>query len=138
MTWLLLAALADVSVATPGKNRLEYIVPAERAAPFYEATSERFWTPSVATVDALRPKLARFLKTQKDVQELNQYARRYLGVMVKGRKRIWIYGFNANDLKSYRIDDAGTDVDDGGCGYWRVYFDVATGKFSGFGCNGEG
>jgi len=133
MALLLFVLFADASVATPRAGAREYIVPAERARLFYEGQkSERFWTPSRAEIERLRPKLGPFI-SQHLGQTLESYSRQYVGVIVGGRKLIWTYAFGLDDG---RIDEP-VLIDDGGCSVWRVFYDVKNGAFSGLECNGE-
>jgi hypothetical protein len=58
-----------------------------------------------------------------------------VGVVIGGHKQIWVNAFKVSFLRLIALDKP-FSIDDGGCGFWRVYRDVATGKLSGFDCNG--
>jgi hypothetical protein len=141
---LLLVLFADTSVAGGHLDAREYIVPAGRAASFYDRPwKTKFWTPSPLDIERMRPKLVAFVKSQKDpnwgdqrsLPELSSFARQYVGVVIGGRKLIWTNAFATFVLTDGNRIDQPMEVDDGGCGFWRVYFDVASGKLNDFGCN---
>jgi hypothetical protein len=63
-----------------------------------------------------------------------QYYRQYVGVVVAGRKLIYVNGICEKPPSYWRR--ALVDVCDGGACYWGVLYDPSTGEFSQFEMNG--
>jgi hypothetical protein len=72
---------------------------------------------------------------EKDMglRSLDGYFRHYVGVVR------WVDAFELDDYtkKIVRVDQPFPGVADGGCGFWRIWFDVAKGQLSAIDCNGE-
>jgi hypothetical protein len=141
---MLLLLVLDLVAASPRpKPLLEYIVPAARARQFYEHElwTDRFFTPSKAEVDRMRPGLARLIderrsgKNPHGLEKVGRYRRQYVGLLRDGKRLIWIYGFQNFSGERYRVDEPGPSVSDGACSFWRAFYDLATGEFVDFYCN---
>ena len=118
------------------------IVPASKGGDFYHDKSHRdFFTPVAADVtrlEAALPKFVREYDPQSDLdQRLPTYRRQYVGIVVHGRRRIWVHGFCR---ESTNVDwrTQGFEVKDGGDCYFRAEWDVERGEFVGFATNGYG
>ena len=141
LSWLLLIpflAHADTSIQSKaGKNVC--IVKAEDGAKYYYSqTKTEFWTPTASDVARLETKLEHFLEREhrKDSGPgpLSAYLRQYVGIVVDGKKLISVYAWQQFDK-----EDACSvmGIKDGGCGVWRVTFELKSGQLRDFGCNGR-
>jgi hypothetical protein len=88
------------------------------------------WTPTPAQIRALERALALVLP------QADEYYRQYAGVVVHGKRIIYVNGFHRGyleDLKRFGGDTAmwrrqALDICDGGRAFFGVEFDPATGK----------
>lgn len=71
------------------------------------------------------------------VQKLSLYKRQYVGIIVQGRKIIYVNTLLPNEYsgRSWKMEPE--MVCDGGCDFWGVEFDVESGQFSNLYSNGE-
>jgi hypothetical protein len=122
--------------------------------------AESFWTPSPQDVELVETRLKAALeKAAKEPATFNEYARtadahkylseqtgqilrhyseyrrQYLGLIINGKRHIYINSF---------LSDAGVDythqlivVFDGGFGFWRILYSVEDSHFHGLTINGE-
>jgi hypothetical protein len=77
------------------------------------------------------------------IAQLKKFGFQYLGVMIRGRKYIYINAFPIEEVRRYR--DSGHDpsqepvtVCDGGTGFWGALFDMDAKEFSSLSFNGVG
>jgi len=103
---------------------------------------EAGWLPAptdVAVIQKKFPEIQKLQRTSRDsgvpIEAPQSYYRQYVGVIVGGRKFIYINAICGKPSASWR--NKLEDTCDGGCN-WGVLFDVQTGTFSGFGMNGIG
>lgn len=122
-----------------------------------------YWQPTRADIDrieaSLRPTLERGLKHPEAVVDppadedarsniplqisevLGSYARyrrQYVGIVVGTARRVLVSSFLEPTPATPEFPDWTTrwvDVDDGGTEFWRIEYDVASGRFSGFEVN---
>jgi hypothetical protein len=144
LVWLSLVPLfahADTSIQSKATDKNICIVKAEDGAKYYYSqTKTEFWTPTSSDVARLEAKLEPFLKAEHARQKnhgpgpLPSYLRQYVGILGKGRY-VSVYAWIPFDAKDDPCQVHG--IKDGGCGVWRVTFDVKTGKLLDFACNGE-
>ena len=103
-----------------------------------------FWLPTAVQVEAAERALPAFLRTsgQKTIGRkivLSEYFRQYVGVVVRGKRLIYLNAFPAPASGSADARDAQVKayvVCDGGSAFWGAEFDPATNTFSHFDYNG--
>lgn len=77
---------------------------------------------------------SKLTSAQIQEKEPRQYYRRYVGVVVAGRRLIYINGMCVKPPSYWRR--ALVNVCDGGACFWGVFYDPSTGEFSQFEMNG--
>ena len=110
---------------------------------FSEADFGGYWTPTEEDVLSLEEKLDTFLRQNSESfrrqppvwEQLDNYKRQYVGIMIKGKPVI--YG-------NFFCTDTGTDwksewifVLDGGDCFFQLQFDIESGTFTELTVNGE-
>lgn len=108
-----------------------------------------FWTPASNDIQNLESNLDNLKKVvARDcciigakIDSLQSFAFQYLGVVIKGKKYIYINAFPPKTVEHYKerkLDLATTPVVvcDGGDHYWGVLFDPETKQFSSLAFNG--
>jgi hypothetical protein len=102
----------------------------------FDGASTEFWEPSVDDVSSAEVCIRRFLvSTQTDpkldayqkenvtfiLENLEEYRRQYVGIVVDGEKRIWCNLFFVDDSFPdwKRVP---VDVDDGGNHFWQIEY----------------
>src|SRR5215510_893772 len=93
------------------------------------------WKPTDNDIQSMESRLSRIsrLRTQSGIagvkiQHPDRYYRQYLGIMIDGRKFVFINAF-CDDKPPETWRELLVDVCDGGCS-WGVVYDVAKGEFS--------
>jgi hypothetical protein len=101
------------------------------------------WTPSKADVEKLELHLSQISKLRSNggirgeqVHHPERYYRQYVGVVVGGRKVIYVNAI-CQSRPPASWQERLADVCDGGCN-WGVEYDVSTDKFSDLQMNGVG
>lgn len=105
--------------------------------PKFQAT----WKPTESHIQTMESRLSRIsrLRTKSgivgvQIKHPDSYYRQYLGVVINGRKFIFINAF-CDDKPPETWRESLIDVCDGGCS-WGVVYNVATGQFSHLEMNG--
>ena len=101
------------------------------------------WKPTNADIQTMESRLSRISKLRTEsgilgvqIEHPDRYYRQYLGIIVDGRKFIFINAF-CDDKPSESWHEFLVDVCDGGCS-WGVVYDVTAGEFSHLEMNGVG
>jgi|SRR5580700_3265848 len=120
------------------------IFPADTKTPselqLYPA-SVTFWTPTESDIDVAERALPTFLKQSRNsrasevLKQLDSYKRQYRGVILRGRKQIFIRFFCETSSDSWMKEE--TVVMDGGSCFFSLRFSPATKAFSELWINGE-
>ena len=109
----------------------------------YVPVAEGYWDVTKEDVLLLERALPEYVKSNsprycgKIAQDLSQYKRQYGGIIVQGRKIIYV---NAALPEHEEGDSWKMEVQeycDGGCYFWGVEFDMESGQFSNLNANGE-
>jgi len=98
-----------------------------------------FWRPTAGQVEAAEKALPAFLHARGHKDWLRESFRQYVGVVVAGRRLIYLNAFPAPTSGSAEARDARTKAYvfcDGGSSFWGAEFDPATGKFQHLDSNG--
>jgi hypothetical protein len=131
---------ADTAVVFAADKAVELTEQCSRAVPAPVAGT---WTPSDAQIAALEPALGALLGEQLHAQWPNDrisasdYRRQYGGLIVGGRRIIYVNGFRPdddNELDTWRTWPMA--ICDGGPVQFGVEYDVASGEFANFAFNG--
>lgn len=70
------------------------------------------------------------------MENLEEYRRQYLGVVVDGEKRIWVNAF-FSDTSFSDWERVPVDVDGGGRNYWQIEYDLLNDECINFSVHGE-
>lgn len=103
--------------------------------------SATFWTPTESDIDVAERALPTFLKQSRDprarevLKQLDSYKRQYRGVILRGRKQIFIRFFCETSSDSWMKEE--TVVMDGGSCFFSLRFSPTTKAFSELWINGE-
>ena len=134
------AFASNTSVIFAGDKALELTEPCSRPPPAHEGT----WTPSEAEIAAMEPALAALVDEQLRAQWPNaddmsvaDYHRQYGGLIVDGRRIIYVNGFRLgqyDDLEAWRSFPH--TICDGGPIMFGVEYDPASQQFENFAFNG--
>lgn len=146
--WLVVLLAITFPGALEGKSNRSAILPLSEAQSISRLCSreplpavETGWLPAESDLMAMEKRFPEIPKLQNKsensgiaIRAPHSYYRQYIGVMIKGKKYIYI---NAICDKNPPLDwqEKLVNVCDGGCN-WGVLYDVQTGIFSGFGMNG--
>ena len=104
-------------------------------------TSATFWTPTESDIDVAERALPTFLKQSRNsharevLKQLDSYKRQYRGVVLRGRKQIFIRFFCETSSDSWMKEE--TVVLDGGSCFFSLRFSPSTKTFSELWINGE-
>jgi hypothetical protein len=112
-----------------------------RTAPEHVTT---FWLPTPSQVEAAQRALPAYLRTtgEKITRRkivLREFFRQYVGVVVRGKRLMYLNAFPAPAPRSADARDAQVKayvVCDGGSSFWGAEFDPATNTFNHFDWNG--
>jgi hypothetical protein len=115
-----------------------------------------YWTPSTADVAEMESRLPSALAGQRDADDrlqgrsrgarrdlhvfrshhigeildhLAAYRRQYVGIVVQGKKRLFVNCFRGDPLQHASWRQQLVDVDDGGFYYWRIQYQVDRQRF---------
>jgi len=117
----------------------------------FDKASTEFWEPSVDDISRAEKCIRRFLESvQEDpklsafpkedvaliLNNLEQYRRQYVGIVVDGEQRIWCNSF-FNDDSFPDWERVPVDVDGGGNRYWQIEYVLLQGKCTNFHVHGE-
>lgn len=102
-----------------------------------------YWTPSAENIQSLEGDLASFLRQNADSfrrqppvwEQLDQYKRQYVGVIIGGKQVIYGNFFCTETGVDWRED--WVLVMDGGDCFFQIQFDVENGTFTSLTVNGE-
>jgi len=164
------SAPGTTTVLVRGNGYTGVIFPVDRArmyAPFLDPVEDGYWEPTVRDIQklesrlkpaleagarspillnaysALFPNQEKFTREQiEDVRgRLSEYRRQYVGLLVKGSKRIYLNAF-PNTVAGYRDDfdywqEEFVSILDGGTRFWQIEYDVQTKQFLNFSANGD-
>ena len=108
-----------------------------------------FWAVQQHDVDSLESNFFRiysvWVTKGPQTGKVYDFGFQCTGVVIKGRKYIYINAFNISELKTYKKDARNSDhkkepitVCDGGNAFWGVLFDIQTKEFSQLSFNGVG
>jgi hypothetical protein len=102
---------------------------------------EAGWLPTESDLAAMEKRFPEISKLQSrsedsgiSIRTPHSYYRRYVGVMVKGKKYLYVNAICDKKPPSFWQERL-VNVCDGGCN-WGVLYDIQTGSFSEFGMNG--
>lgn len=102
------------------------------------------WTPTAAVLEKMELQLAAITRLESKIccgvggkiDDVNAYYRQYAGLVIEGRRLIYINAFvRTANISDWRIQPA--LICDGGQAYWGVLYDPATGEFFDLAFNGE-
>jgi hypothetical protein len=111
----------------------------KRASEFgflFDAASTSYWEPSIDDVSSAEECISRFLTSAQEdptlapyqmddaaavLENLEDYRRQYVGIVVDGEKRIWVNAFVLED-SSANWTRAPVYVLDGGRDYWEIEY----------------
>ena len=122
------------------------IVPQDKARDFYGSSSvTAYFTPSRDDVLAAESQLQEYLeeKTPQSLgfpfvpdlgQDLANYKRQYVGIILNGKKKIWL-NFFCNALNANWRQMPYSVLGGGGC-YFNLLYDIESGAFSDLWVNG--
>lgn len=104
---------------------------------------EGSWNPSESDIGLLERHLPDLLELPSTaccnpgarLSALDAYHRQYVGVLVGGRRLIYVNAFPVAHAEDTRVP---FEVCDGGASFWGVLFDPETAAFSDLAFNGEG
>ena len=98
------------------------------------------WQPTMIDVNAMENALSeaayvrgKLAHSTAPANDPHHYYRQYVGVVIAGRKLIYVNGICGKPPSSWK--QAFADICDGGCN-WGVLYDPVSGEFSQFGING--
>ncbi|MES2594088.1 MAG: hypothetical protein V4662_02075 [Verrucomicrobiota bacterium] len=122
------------------------IVPAEVAQQerLFGAETENFWTPQAKDIELAESKLRaalekgakEFPQAQQILKHYNEYRRQYVGLVIKGRRHIFLNSFPSRDTFSDYTKEW-VIVYDGGFWFWTILYSVEDSEFSELQINGE-
>lgn len=135
-------AYTGIIISENGASEFRYL---------FDDGSNGFWEPSRADVASAEECIGRFLgSAQQDPtldmyqkesaafisENLDQYRRQYVGVVVGGERRIWcnLFFSDGSFLDWERVP---VDVDGGGNRYWQIYYIVPDDECVGFSVHGQ-
>jgi hypothetical protein len=101
-----------------------------------------FWMPSLVEIDSLEKALPRFIADKSGLRKpISAYCRQYVGLIVNGRKLIYVNALLASEFENREADAIDwrkepVTVCDGGADAWGVEFDVSSRRFEHFAVNG--
>jgi hypothetical protein len=144
---LIISAVAACAHGSPGgfvytKEPVGVIVPASKGGDFYEDKQFKdFFTPTSAEVARLEAGLPAFVREYDPQSDLDHrlptYRRHYVGIVVQGRRHIWVHGFCKESTNvDWRTE--GFTVKEGGDCYFKAEYDIDRQKFVSFATNGYG
>jgi hypothetical protein len=91
------------------------------------------WMPAKSEIDALEAHISRL-----PVSNVGSYYRQYVGVIISGRRLVYINAMCAKpDSSSSSWRSRLQNACDGGRCFWGAIYDPATGQFSGLAFNGS-
>ena len=98
------------------------------------------WEPTADDIEKLESRLSRVSKLQSQrgefIADPSSYYRQYIGIIVGGRKLIYVnafdYGMLRSDWRKRLIN-----ICDGGTSAWGVLYDPKTSEFSELATNGR-
>lgn len=136
------AFAANTSTIFAGEKALELTEPCSRTPP---GPIDGTWTPTQAEIDAMEPALAQLvsetLRTQwpetTDV-DIAAYHRQYGGLVLGGRRVIYVNGFRLNEQDTDVWRDFPHIICDGGPIMFGAEYDPETRTFGNFAFNGIG
>jgi hypothetical protein len=135
--WTIVGAESDTRFAIlPTPEGRAVIDQCSRSAPEHVT---HFWRPTVAQVEAAEKALPAFLHAKGHKDWLRGSFRQYVGVVVAGRRLIYLNAFPAPTPGTADARDARTKayiVCDGGSSFWGAEYDPATGRFQHLDSNG--
>lgn len=96
-----------------------------------------FWTPGEQEFSVLK---SNYHKLANQVKDLNQFVTQYAGIIMNGKRFIYINAFPKRHLSEARrihnnLSDSAVVVCGGGEAFWRVLFDIELLEFNGFKIN---
>jgi hypothetical protein len=98
---------------------------------------EEVWQPSEAAVKKAEPEILEFIKKNNPgiFKNIAKYRCQYIGITVKGKKRIYCNFFRYDDQAGWK--KSMIIVDDGGDNYFQLEYDLDTEKCLNWKVNGE-
>ena len=145
LSYSLFALVSCSAVGTAG-NAPFAILPASEGRAAIDQCSRsapervtRFWRPTAAQVEAAEKALPAFLHAQGHKDWLRESFRQYVGVVVGGKRLIYLNAFPAPTPGTAEARDARTKAYtacDGGSSFWGAEFDPATSRFQHLDFNG--
>ncbi|RYY66308.1 MAG: hypothetical protein EOO13_15970 [Chitinophagaceae bacterium] len=109
---------------------------------------EGYWLVDTLSVQKLHTNFKKVQKLRPDcctaiggqVRNLEPYAFQYLGIIINGKKMIYINAFLKERFEDFReaLQEKLVNVCDGGTDFWGVLFDVYSGSFQNLSVNGGG
>ncbi|MFA6715670.1 MAG: hypothetical protein WCS27_09855 [Victivallaceae bacterium] len=98
---------------------------------------EGFWQPSENIIKKAEPEILEFIKNDSPgiFKNIIQYRCQYIGIMIKGKKRIYCNFFRSEHKAGWKENMV--SVDDGGDDFFHLEYDVETGKCLNLEVNGN-
>lgn len=105
---------------------------------------EGTWIPAAETIETMEARFGRLLRVKCEsccirgerIRGINSYFRQYFGLLINGRRLIYINGIlNYSYFSSGETEVA--DLCDGGTNAWGVLYDPVSGRFFDLTINGE-
>ena len=135
-----MSALMALAMAAPAQSQKPYtILPGSEAKETTKLCSrdgiakiDGGWQPSDADIQTAESHLTQLSQPTSDrqpVQSPANYFRQYVGVVVSGRKLIYLNAIGPSDM-GVGWKTRFVSVCDGGDNFWGAIYDPATGKFS--------
>ena len=145
LSFSVFALVSCATVGTAGDTRFTILPTSEGRAAIDQCSRSApehvtdFWRPTTAQVEAAEKALPVFLHSQGHKDWLRNSFRQYIGVVVAGRRLIYLNAFPAPTPGTADARDARTKAYtacDGGSSFWGTEFDPATGRFQHLDSNG--
>jgi hypothetical protein len=121
------AEYTGVIISDVGASKFSYL---------FDESSNEFWEPSIDDVSSTEKCIRQYLVSveqepkldayQKEkvafiLENLAQYRRQYVGIVVDGKRRIWVNSFFVDDSFP-NWDRVPVDVEDGGRYFWQIEY----------------
>ena len=126
---------SDHRAILPTNEGKELVGQCSRDCPY---SAKTFWRPSASQVAAIEQRLPNLLRTSGHKIDLPHSYRQYLGIVLTGKKLIYINAFDSLTMADFRASwrNKALIICDGGDVFWGVEFDPATNAFQHLAFNG--
>ncbi len=133
--------LPDRSIILPGSDAVAFQTLCSRPG---LQKFQGVWQPRQEDIDRMEKRFARLMRLRSQsccilrgrIQDVNAYYRQYVGVVIEGRRFIYVNAYAA-EPPTPPSDQPRVHACDGGASYWGTLYDVKKGHFEGLAFNGE-